>query len=83
MAGSIPNGALSEKFNQVGRFENISRTETETETEDAGSFRHHRPGQLVGGIEPISKFTIMAVAIVPPEPAARARKPLDVRAPGR
>jgi hypothetical protein len=38
MALRDQQGTLREKFNRVGGWETFVRTETETETEDAGSF---------------------------------------------
>lgn len=67
-------GTLREQFNRAGRYETLVRTETETE--DAGSFGHYRPGGLV------SKFASMAlVAPSAPVPADTGRKkPLEVNA---
>jgi hypothetical protein len=76
MALGDQQGTLREKFNRVGGWDTFVRTETETE--DAGSFGHHRPNG------PVSKFTSMAVASVPVPvengPAMGRKKPLDVNA---
>ena len=79
MVATIQSGTLSHQFNRVGAV-NLSRTETETETEDAGSpVSRYQQGH---GEAPVSKFAAMAVTIVPSErePVIRARKPLDVSA---
>ncbi len=79
MVATIQSGILSHQFNRVGAV-NLSRTETETETEDAGSpVSRYQQGH---GEAPVSKFATLTVAIVPPEkePMIRARKPLDVSA---
>ena len=77
MALRDQRGSLREKFNRVGRCETLGRAETETE--DAGSFGHYRPGG------PVSKFTSMAVVAsvpVPVEagPAMGRKKPSDLNA---
>jgi len=74
MVAKTPNGTLRDQFNLVGRCETLARTETETE--DAGSFGHYRPGG------PVSKFTSMAVVASVPGPVeagpAMGRKPREV-----
>ncbi len=73
MALGDQQGSLCEKFNRVGgRLE--TSVNTESETEDAGSFGRHRPARAV------SKFTSTAdVPSVPvPDNSTARKRPADV-----
>jgi len=73
MALGDQQGSLCEKFNRVGgRLE--TSVNTESETEDAGSFGRHRPAGAV------SKFTSAAdVPSVPvPDNGAARKRPAEV-----
>ena len=59
MVASIPNGTLRDEFNRAGQIS--ARAETETETEDFAQFR---PGR--GGEASLSKFAVVAVAVIRP-----------------